>query len=190
MLNISEEKSNKKNLRHILLEQRRLFSVISGEESSKRICDILSNHFFFDKSKIIAGYYPINFEANIIPFLEQNKNVCLPVIEKEKSPLTFRRYKTNLKLEKGFWNIPVPPKTEENLTPDILLVPMIGFDENCNRLGYGGGYYDRTLAKLRTTKEITVIGIVYNVQKTDKFKIESHDQEMDFIVTEKGIIKR
>ncbi|MHA1540115.1 MAG: 5-formyltetrahydrofolate cyclo-ligase [Alphaproteobacteria bacterium] len=180
----------KKTLRHTVLEQRRLFSMVSGDEASARICEILRNHFSFDESQVIAGYAPINFEANILPFLAEQKNTCLPITTQEKAPLTFRRYTAKTVLEKGFWNIPVPPVSAEDLVPDILLVPMIGFDKDCNRLGYGGGYYDRTLHKLRAEKNVTAIGIVFEMQKLDTIEIFSHDQEMDFIVTEKGLIKR
>ncbi len=81
------------------------------------------------------------------------------------------------------------PKNKNIVYPDIILVPLVAFDENLNRLGYGGGYYDRLIKKLSKKKKIIKIGLALSVQKIYKVPIDIHDQKLDYIVTNKYIVK-
>ena len=84
----------------------------------------------------------------------------------------------------------IPEPTTKNIVyPNVLLVPLVAFDKNLNRLGYGGGYYDRLIAKLSKKKKIMKIGLALTVQKIDKVPINKYDQKLDYIVTNKYIVK-
>ena len=90
----------------------------------------------------------------------------------------------------GGFGIPVPPETMDEVTPDLLLVPFLAFDGEGYRLGYGGGYYDRTLAALRADNaDLMAVGVAYGAQKTDKLPREATDQPLDLVVTENEIIR-
>ena len=91
-----------------------------------------------------------------------------------------------LKINK--YGIPEPEK-KDLVYPDILLIPLVAFDKKLNRLGYGGGYYDRLIAKLSKKKKIVTIGLAITVQKLDTFPINKYDQKLDYIVTNEYIIK-
>jgi 5-formyltetrahydrofolate cyclo-ligase len=89
----------------------------------------------------------------------------------------------------GVWNIPVPPETSPELLPDVLLVPMLAFDRNGYRLGYGGGFYDRTLVKLRAIKPVVAIGVAYSAQEVPEVPRAPFDQPLDWIMTERETLK-
>ena len=89
----------------------------------------------------------------------------------------------------GKWNIPVPPETADVVEPDVLLVPLLAFDAEGFRLGYGGGFYDRTIERLRSIKPVVTIGVAYAAQQVDKVVRGEHDERLDWILTEAGAIK-
>jgi 5-formyltetrahydrofolate cyclo-ligase len=84
----------------------------------------------------------------------------------------------------GLWDIPVPPETAPEVIPDVLLVPMLAFDRRGYRLGYGGGFYDRTLEKLRALKKVTAVGVAYHAQMADDVPVGPHDAPLDYVMTE------
>ena len=143
------------------------------------------------KKRIIGGYYPVNFEINDLDLLERfEKNkfiISLPVIKKNfKMDFYKWSFADPLKLSK--YGIP-EPETKNMVYPDILLIPLVAFDKNLNRLGYGGGYYDRFIKKLSKKKNIIKIGLAISSQKIDNVPINTYDQKLDYIVTNKYIIK-
>jgi 5-formyltetrahydrofolate cyclo-ligase len=86
----------------------------------------------------------------------------------------------------GIWNIPVPPETSPEVLPDVLLVPMLAFDRRGYRLGYGGGFYDRTLVKLRALKPVLAVGVAYAAQEVAEVLRAPYDQPLDYVMTEAG----
>jgi 5-formyltetrahydrofolate cyclo-ligase len=110
---------------------------------------------------------------------------ALPVVVARNTPLVFRQWASGEPLVTGRWNIKVPPEKAPEVLPDILLVPMLAFDRQGFRLGYGGGFYDRTMEKLRALKKVTAIGIAYAGQEVDEVPREPYDQRLDWIMTEK-----
>jgi len=141
--------------------------------------------------KIVGGYYPVNFEVDDLTFLrkfEKKKiNISLPVIKKNFQ-MDFYKWSFSDPLKINKYGIP-EPETKNIVYPDILLIPLVAFDKNLNRLGYGGGYYDRYIAKLSKKKKIIKIGLALSVQKIDKLPINVYDQKLDYIVTNKYIMK-
>jgi len=141
--------------------------------------------------KMIGGYYPVNFEIDDLVLLkkfEKKKfNISLPVIKKNFQ-MDFYKWSFSDLLTINKYGIP-EPEIKNIVYPDILLIPLVAFDKNLNRLGYGGGYYDRLISKLSKKKKIIKIGLAFTVQKIDKIPISVYDKKLDYIVTNKYIIK-
>ena len=139
------------------------------------------------KKKIIGGYYPYNHEVNVMPLLEKfeksNYIISLPKIGKN-SNMNFFVWSTNDPLNINEYGIP-EPITNRMIFPDVLLVPLVAYDKNCNRVGYGGGFYDRYIKRTKKIKNILTIGLAFSYQKVKKIPIEKNDVKLDFIITEK-----
>jgi 5,10-methenyltetrahydrofolate synthetase len=135
----------------------------------------------------VSFYWPFRGEPNLRPLMRRmvaaGKVVALPVVVQHRHPLEFRPWTPGCTMELGVWNIPIPD-TKERVTPRLLLSPVVGFDPNRYRLGYGGGFYDRTLAALRGPR--TVIGLGFDCQAIETIHPLPHDIPMDRIVTESG----
>ena len=110
------------------------------------------------------------------------------MIYKKTNELIFSKFDNEMNITKNDFGIIEPNKINQ-IIPDIIFVPMVGFDKNLNRLGYGKGYYDRTISKLRKFKKIFVIGLAYDNQMVQNIPSENHDEKMDIILTDKKIIK-
>ena len=143
------------------------------------------------KKKIIGAYFPINYEIDCFEDLKKfEKNgykISLPIIKK-KYQMDFYEWSFNKPLNVNFMGIPEPCKFKK-VYPDILLVPLVAFDQYKYRLGYGGGYYDRYIEKLSKLKKIITIGLAYSFQFVKKFQRNNHDKKLNYIVTENYIVK-
>ena len=139
------------------------------------------------KGKVLGGYYPYNYEVNIMNILKkfekQNYIISLPKIKKN-SQMDFFYWSTRDPMNINKYGIPEPISNQIKY-PDILLVPLVAFDKNLNRIGYGGGFYDRYLKKIKKIKKVIIIGLAYSFQKVKKIPINKHDIKMDFVITEK-----
>ncbi len=139
----------------------------------------------------IGGYYPVNFEIDclkILKFLEKKKfEISLPIVSKSNS-MNFYRYSFKQPLKLNKYGIPEPNK-KIKVYPDILIVPLVAFDKDLFRIGYGGGYYDRYLAKLKKKKNFISIGFAYSFQIIKKVPINKFDKSLDFIITENKVYK-
>ena len=167
------EKNNKKNIK---ISFNQIIKILKKEKISK---------------KIIGGYYPVNFEIDDLKLLEKfekkNFNISLPVVKKNFQ-MDFYQWSFSDPLKINKYGIPEPEK-KKIVYPDVLLIPLVAFDKNLNRLGYGGGYYDRLIEELSKKKKIIKIGLAFSIQKIDKVPINIYDQKLDYIVTNKYIIK-
>ena len=137
----------------------------------------------------LALYYPSGFEINILKLIENkymiNKNILLPVIEDEYR-MSFFPWKRNHALLVNKFGILEPKKTKLKI-PDLILVPILAFDRNKYRLGYGKGFYDRYLNKYsKKTSNILTVGVAFSFQKHHKLPINKNDVKLDYILTEKG----
>ena len=145
----------------------------------------------FKKRKIkIALYYPSSFELNVLKFLEFSnilkKDILLPVVNKKKL-MSFFSWKKNDLLFINEFGIPEPAKTEAKV-PDVILVPVLAFDKNKYRLGYGKGFYDRYLNKyLKQFKNILTVGVAFSFQRHHNLPKNHNDVKLDLLITEKGI---
>ena len=146
---------------------------------------------FSKKKPLIAGYYPSNFEVNILDFLYQaNKKkfkVGLPVIYNNYN-MVFRYWIPNEPLYVNKYGILEPKKQNITFKPDIILVPLVAFDRNLNRIGYGKGYYDRALKQLSANKKILTIGIAFSFQEASIIPTNQYDYNLDCILTNRNLI--
>jgi 5-formyltetrahydrofolate cyclo-ligase len=137
--------------------------------------------------RIASFYWPFRGEPDLRPWAERfaarGGRTALPIVVEKGKPLVFRTWRQGDKLHKGVWNIPIPAGGEE-VVPDIVIAPLVGFDGQRYRLGYGGGFFDRTLAAL--PKRPLVIGIGYSASRLDTIHPLPHDIAMSRIVTELG----
>jgi len=155
----------------------------------------LDKFFSFLKTKTnlknLGGYYPSNYEIDdleILEFLEKkNFKISLPIIKKNNQ-MNFFKWSKNDPLKINKYGIP-EPVSSKIFYPDILLVPLVGYDNNLNRLGYGGGFYDRYIEKIEKIKKIIKIGLAFSYQKIISVPINQYDKKLDFIITEKEILK-
>ena len=138
----------------------------------------------------IAGYSPIRTEINPLPALAEaaaHGPVGMPVIIAEAQPLKFRLWEPDCEMVAGAFGASIPEKGEW-MTPEIVIVPLVAFDRQGGRLGYGGGFYDRTLEQLRSVQSTMAIGFAYAAQEDKSLPLEPTDQPLDLIVTEQGVI--
>lgn len=142
---------------------------------------------------VISGFFPYKSEISVLPLMKklagEGWTLAMPVVIAEGQPLTFRQWQFGEATVPGVWNIPVPPETAAELLPDVLLVPMLAFDRQGYRLGYGGGFYDRTLVKLRALKPVVAIGVAYADQEVPEVLRAPYDQPLDYVMTERETFK-
>jgi 5-formyltetrahydrofolate cyclo-ligase len=138
--------------------------------------------------RMVAGYRPIRTEMDpTAAMVACGAPLCLPVVEGEGLPLGFRRWLPGEALVPGAFGAAIPA-TGETVIPDLLIVPLVAFDRAGHRLGYGGGFYDRTLAKLRAAGPVFAIGLAYAAQEIPLAPREATDMALDLIVTETEVI--
>ena len=142
---------------------------------------------------IISLYYPSNYEVNVLSLFKLIKNMkmktVLPVT-KFDNQMNFVEWKYLDPLQVNQFGMLEPSLKSKNFVPNFMLVPLLAFDHNNNRLGYGKGFYDRFLNKfLRIKNNITTIGVAFSFQKYEKLPISNIDKKLDYILTEKGLKK-
>ena len=138
--------------------------------------------------RVLAGYMPIRTEISPLEVMRAYQGpVCVPVIEAEARPLKFRHWTPEAAMIDGPFGAQVP-QTGDWLEPQVLIVPLLAFDARGYRLGYGGGFYDRTLERLRRLGPVTAIGFAYSAQEIETVPTEATDEPLDLIVTERGIL--
>ncbi|NJM84716.1 MAG: 5-formyltetrahydrofolate cyclo-ligase, partial [Tabrizicola sp.] len=137
---------------------------------------------------VLSGYWPIKGEPDLRPLLatlhRRGVTIALPVVETRAAPLVFRRWTPETRMIRGDWNIPIPPPEAEALCPDVALAPCLGWDARCFRLGWGGGYFDRTLAVARPRP--FAIGTALTAAELPTIFPQPHDIALDAIITETG----
>ena len=140
--------------------------------------------------RIASGYRPMGGELDPGPILRRleqaGARIVLPVAVSRHDPLIFRLFKDGDPLVHDAVGIAAPTVDGQEATPDLLIVPLLGFDRHGNRLGQGAGHYDRTLSALRATGKVWAIGLAYAGQLIDELPYEPHDERLDAILTETG----
>ncbi|MEE8444972.1 MAG: 5-formyltetrahydrofolate cyclo-ligase [Alphaproteobacteria bacterium] len=139
---------------------------------------------------VVAGYWPLRDEFDVRALLGdlhgEGLACALPVVSGPDLPLLFRRWRPGDRLTEGGFGIAEPASDRPEVRPLVLLVPLLGVDGAGRRLGYGKGYYDRTLADLRAAGPVVAIGVCFEAQRVREVPAESHDQRLDWVLTETG----
>ena len=171
--------------------RKKIFKLRKQKKSKKfifnfnSILEILKKKNIFGKT--VGGYYPYNYEVDILQVLEKfEKNnflVSLPKI-KRSYHMDFFEWSLSDPLSINKFGIP-EPISKKIKYPDILLVPLVAFDNHLNRIGYGGGFYDRYINKIRKKKKVVTIGFAYSYQKVKKIPTNIYDIKLDFIIINK-----
>ena len=188
---IQEKRLAREKARLIRRKLHKKYCHTASKQLLNFVPDILEK---FGRS-IVGGFLPIQTEINIIPLLHElvteQCQLCLPVTPMEPGCLLFRTFSFGQKLELGPYNTKHPYEGSFQVFPDLVLMPLLAFDKNYYRLGYGGGFYDRTISKFRTTeKKACFVGVAYSGQAVDKVPIASTDEPMDGMLTPSGLILR
>ena len=173
----------------LLLRKKKYLKV--KKFNFKLIFNLIKKHFY-NKKIIIAAYYPSNYEVNIINFLgeavKRKFKIALPVIQ-SSNRMSFKSWIFKEPLYVNKYGILEPKYSKKEIIPDLIMVPIVAFDNKLNRIGYGKGYYDRSLKKLNATKKkIVSLGIAYSFQKCASVPVNKYDFKLDYIFTERGII--
>ncbi|WP_026380638.1 5-formyltetrahydrofolate cyclo-ligase [Afifella pfennigii] len=161
----------------------------AGEALAAHLHALFQRRFGAMAGRVVSGYWPIKGEIDLRAFLArlqaEGARLALPVVEERAAPLRFRAYFPGMRMERGHWNILVPPADAGELVPEAMLAPLVGWDGAGYRLGYGGGYFDRTLAAL--SPRPFVVGVGLQAARLATIFPQPHDIPMDAIVTEAGL---
>ena len=192
----------KNDLRIIAKRKRKLISLDTEDKNIflKNINSCLDRVFSIENTiKEVGLYYPISNEISPLVFIkyfkDNNITTALPVVDSNSNSMVFKKWFKKEKLQKSHLGTYEPLRTNKTILPQIIVVPMLMFDRKLNRLGYGAGYYDKLISTLKRyfdkkKKNFITIGLAYSEQETKSIPYESHDQELDFIVTEKEILSK
>ena len=176
---------NKSEIRKKIFKIRKHYVYKNLNIDLKNILEVLKKKRI--NRKVIGGYYPYNYEVDVIKILEKFEKlkykISLPKIKKE-SKMDFYSWSIKDPLSINKYGIP-EPTSNKIMYPSILLVPLLAFDNNFNRIGYGGGFYDRYIKKIKKDKKIITIGLAYSFQRVKKIPTNKYDIKLDFIITDR-----
>lgn len=167
--------------------RRKVAHETAGPGAAGRLSEVLAGY----RGVPLSGYMPIRTEIDPLPAMAEaaaHGPVGVPVIRAKGQPLVFSRWEPDGALVEGPFGAMIP-EVEDLMEPEILIVPLVAFDASGARLGYGGGFYDRTLERLRAKRATLAIGFAYDGQETDALPVEDTDQRLDMIVTETRVIQ-
>jgi 5-formyltetrahydrofolate cyclo-ligase len=178
-------------LRDAAQERRR-----AAYAAATRAAEAARDHFLaaglHEGARIASGYRRIRSELDPEPLMralaERGLRLCVPVIEGRGLPLKFREWTPGARMRPGPFGAQVPVEGDW-LQPDLLVCPLLAFDARGRRLGYGGGFYDRTLARLRAAGPVRAVGFAYAAQEVDEVPADETDQTLDAVVTEAGLVR-
>ena len=173
------------------MREKRSANPSNNRHSFRMLADVFICNVQLEEPRVVASYCAFGDEMDPAPLTEdlraRGHKIALPLIVGKRAPLDFRLYEQGDRLLSNDRGILEPAAEAAAVLPDILLVPLLAFDARRNRLGYGGGYYDRTIADLRARKSVLAVGIGYACQQADEVPMGPHDIRMDKIVTELGV---
>ncbi len=161
------------------------------DEAANR--NLLGQLALYRDSKVISAYMPIRTEVSPLSTMTilhgQGKRICVPVIQGNEKPLLFREWTPDVMMVDGPFGAAVP-ENGAFLEPDVLITPLLAFDLECYRLGYGGGFYDRSFEQLGQQKQVIGLGFAYSAQRVAQVPRNATDHQLDAIVTETSVILR
>ncbi|WP_101068787.1 5-formyltetrahydrofolate cyclo-ligase [Roseovarius salinarum] len=184
---MTDLKTIKAEARRAAFARRKTAHDAAGPDEARLLCEVLADH----RGVPLSGYMAIRTEIDPRPAMAQaaaHGPVGVPVIQGKGLPLKFLRWWPGCPLREGPFGAMVP-QVDDFLEPEVLIVPLVAFDRQGGRLGYGGGFYDRTLEKLRARRPTRAIGFAYAAQEAETLPLEPTDQPLDMIVTEREVLR-
>jgi 5-formyltetrahydrofolate cyclo-ligase len=184
-------KDQKSQLRTEALARR---DALPASERAAAVETVTQRPFSVDvqPGAIVSGYSPMKSEFNPVPLMrklsESGATLALPVTPKRGNPLIMRAWAFGDEMASGVWGIREPKSEAPEVFPDIMLVPLAAFDRNGHRIGYGAGYYDMTIARIRAIKPVVTIGLAFAAQEIDRVPATAFDARLDLVLTEREII--
>jgi 5-formyltetrahydrofolate cyclo-ligase len=183
----------KADLRGAAMARRDALPAVDRTAAARSIADRgLPNGVDAGPGIIVSGYSPLKSEISPLPLLRRladaGAGLALPVVVGRGQPLTMRAWSFGAPLNAGVWGIREPPADAAQVVPDILIVPLLAFDRAGHRIGYGAGYYDMTITRLRAMKPVTAIGIAFAAQEVPAVPATPRDARLDLVLTERGAI--
>jgi 5-formyltetrahydrofolate cyclo-ligase len=180
----------KRRLRGNILAWRAALSDAERQAAAQSLLETFLRARPVEAPAVVSGFWPIKDEIDIRPLMtelfSQGCQLALPVVLGRGKPLRFRSWRPGERLEQGvFGTLQPPAEGEVAVEPDVLIVPLLACDRDGWRLGYGGGFYDRTLAGLRTRRRVTAIGVCFDGQCVDAVPHHGGDQRLDWLLTER-----
>jgi 5-formyltetrahydrofolate cyclo-ligase len=191
---VSEKtKSDKKALRGLMKTVRAQAVAAHGRTAAERLAEQGIGFTGVSAPAWVSGFLPIGEELDPTPLMQRlagsGFNLCLPVMEAKGKPLLFRGWSPGDPLDEVTWGIREPRASAPVVEPDVLLSPLLAVDRNGYRLGYGGGFYDRTLARLRSFKPVVAIGLAFDEQMVDAVPHADYDERLDWVLTPSGPLR-
>ena len=161
-----------------------------AEEAREKLRDTGLDFLGRSEPGVVSGFHPHGSEIDCTVLMRrlagEGWTTCLPVVTGPAKPLTFREWAHDDELEAGVWDIPVPGEEAPEVKPDVLLVPLLAYDDKGYRLGYGGGFYDRTIELARADREVVTVGVAFAEQRVKSVPHLDHDEPLDWMLTEAG----
>lgn len=177
----------KAEARNMAFARRKAAFAARGASDARLLAEVLAPY----RGKVLSGYMPMRTEIDCLPVMAAHHaaggQVCVPVIPGQAQPLRFREWTPGARMVEGAFKALIPEGGAERV-PEVLIVPLLAFDRRGYRLGYGGGFYDRTLEGLRARGRVTAVGFAFAAQEIGEVPIEPTDQPLDLIVTEREVI--
>lgn len=179
-------------LRKDALARRGLITETEARAFGERLAAIGAGLAAEKKAAIASAFWSIDSEPRTAPLLKNLARsgiaTALPVMQGKGQPLLFRLWREGEPLNEVKWGIKEPRAAAQEVLPDLLFVPLAAYDKAGNRLGYGAGFYDRTLHKLRALKPVTAVGVAYDIQEMPLVPTDATDEPLDFILTNRAVI--
>jgi len=184
----------KQQLRARLKAERAGYGAAHMQEAANAVAELgLAFLAPLPAAAIVSGFAPLPEEFRLWPLLRrlhaEGFGLALPVIVGKGKPLLFRAWQPGDATDAGVWGIAQPKADKATVVPDVVLVPLLAFDAKGWRLGYGGGFFDRTLRALRAQKSIVAVGVAYAEQRLDAVPHLDYDQRLDWVLTPAGAIR-
>jgi 5-formyltetrahydrofolate cyclo-ligase len=162
-------------------------------DSARRLVDQFPDALWPALHSVVSGYHPIQDEISPLALMEtfhcEQARIALPCVAELDTALEFRAWVPGDELTRDASGVPSPPDKAVKLTPQLVLVPLLAFDRTGRRLGYGGGYYDRSLKALRQSGDVTAVGLAYACQEVKRVPSDGHDENLDWVITEAEAIR-
>ena len=194
---MSDTADDKKALRAVMIRRRAALAVGARTGVAEVLAAIwrrerpVPRRLPTGEPLVVSGFWPMGEEIDVRPLLgalhEDGHRLALPVTPPRGQPLAFRAWSPGAVLEHGPFGTSQPSPNSVEVEPDALLVPLLAFDATGFRLGYGGGYYDRTLRRLRARRPVVAVGVAFEAQRVERVPAGPHDERLDWLLTERAL---